>query len=140
MTIPALLFQCSWKHLKALDGMLQWRSEKGQDRAMHSRPKGPISFVHLTEAKAPALSSLHCTTMTGACVCVPVSVCVHAYVCEREGVMVETTKYESTSGLGCKLGAAPLPRHHGRGDTFLAFPVWYPPQGKHRGLRLTLTL
>lgn len=39
---------------------------------------------------------------------VPVSVCTHTCVCKCKGMMMmETTKYKSIVGLGCKLRATP---------------------------------
>ena len=74
-----------------------------------------------------------------ACECLWVRTCIRVWAWGWGGMM-ETTNHKFTAGLGCKLRAAALQRLHGRRDTFLAFLVWYPPQGKNRGFRLTLTL
>lgn len=53
------------------------------------------------------------------CVCL----WVRARVSECEGLMMETTKYESIGCLGYRLRAELLPRQQGKGDPFRAFPI-----------------
>lgn len=136
MTIPALIFPSSWKPLRELDGVLQWRSERDEMGQWALVLKGTSSS---TWQKPMLQHRLHYTEpQWRACVWVLVSPYVHT--CVSMGVRGDDGNHKFTAGLGCKLRAAALQRLHGRRDTFLAFLVWYPPQGKNRGFRLTLTL